>query len=416
VRLTSFYATAPICSPTRASLLTGRYPQRAGVPFVLFPHDRKGLAPEEVTIAELVEARGYATACIGKWHLGTLPELGARRQGFDSFFGLPYSNDSRKRRAGEEPRAVLADAELPLVRNEEVVEAPVEQETLTERYTAEALGFIRANRARPFFLYLPHTFPHMPLHRCRRQAAAPDRTLYADAVECVDWSVGEILGELRRLGLQRKTLVVFTSDNGPAGVGPQVAAAQGKGSAGPLRGAKFTTYEGGMRVPSIWWWPGRIPAGRVSDEVATVMDFLPTFARLAGADAPRDRTIDGHDVWPLVSGSAKAKSAYGALYYYLYDQLQAVRRERWKLVLQQDKPYPDESLRGEARMFYDLGAPGMRDRHYPLRREPELYDLASDPGESRNLASEHPDLVRELTRQAREFDAAMARDRRPEMR
>jgi arylsulfatase A len=415
-RLTSFYTTAPICSPTRASLLTGRYPQRAGVPFVLFPRDRKGLAPEEITIAEVLKPRGYATACIGKWHLGTQPELAARRQGFDFFFGLPYSNDSRKRLPGEPQRAVLADVELPLLRDESVLEAPVRQELLTERYTEEAIRFIRDHRTRPFFLYLPQTFPHMPLCRCAGFTGTAGATLYANAVECVDWSTGRILEELRRLGLERDTLVVFTSDNGAPAVAPRVAAEQGAGSAGPLRGAKFTTYEGGMRVPSIWWWPGKIPAGTTTAELATIMDLLPTFARLAGAAAPSDRILDGRDIGPLLFAAPGAKSPHEAFYYYLYDQLQAVRRGPWKLVLEQHDPYPDAGLRGEARVFYELGAPGMRERQYPLRHAPELYDLDADIGEARNVAAAHPEVVRDLTRLAREFDAALIRNRRPEMR
>jgi arylsulfatase A len=221
VRLTDFHVTAPICSPSRASLLTGRYAQRAGLPFVLFPTERKGLAPEESTLAEVLKARGYATACIGKWHLGFLPPFQPMRQGFDEFFGLPYSNDSAKQPPDQPFNPVLATVELPLLRGAEVIEAPVTQETLTERYTEEAVEFIRRNRDRPFFLYLPHTFPHRPLYASERFRGRSRDGLYGDTVECLDWSTGRILDTLAELGLDERTLVCFTSDNGPPPTAPR---------------------------------------------------------------------------------------------------------------------------------------------------------------------------------------------------
>jgi arylsulfatase A len=403
VRLTDFCVTAPICSPSRASVLTGRYAQRAGLPFVLFPTERKGLPPEEVTLAEVLKERGYATCCIGKWHLGFLPPFQPTRQGFDQFFGLPYSNDSAKQPRDQPFNPVLAPVELPLLRGSEVLEAPVTQETLTERYTEEAIGFIRQNRDRPFFLYLPHTFPHRPLHASERFRGRSRAGLYGDTVECIDWSTGRILDTLAELRLDEQTLVCFTSDNGPP---PPAPAQSGNGSAGPLRGWKFTAYEGGFRMPCIFRWPGKIPAGRVCPELATTLDLLPTFATLAGAKVPRDRTIDGKDIWPLLT-KPKAHTPYKLFCYYLDNQLQAVRSGRWKLFLEQHE-YPMLTT-----IMYTNRLQVMH-KHFPLRDKPSLYDLESDMGEKRDVAAEHPDVVKRLTGQARDFDRRLQADKRPE--
>ena len=406
VRLTDFCVTAPICSPSRASLLTGRYAQRAGLPFVLFPTERKGLAPEEITLAEVLKARGYATACIGKWHLGFLPPFAPMRQGFDEFFGLPYSNDSARQPVGKPFDPVLAPVELPLLRGSEVVEAPVTQETLSERYTEEAIGFIKRNRDRPFFLYLPHTFPHRPLHASERFRGRSRAGLYGDTVECLDWSTGRILDTLAELGLDEQTLVCFTSDNGPPPPAPARGEQDGSGSAGPLRGWKFTAYEGGFRVPAIFRWPGKIPAGRVCPELATTMDLLPTLAKLAGASPPRDRTLDGKDIWPLLA-KAKAHSPHKFFGYYLDNQLQAVRSGRWKLILEQHG-YPSLTT-----IMY-TNRPQVMQRHFPLREQPSLYDLETDVGEKHDVAAEHPDVVKRLTKLAGNFDRRLRSDRRPE--
>jgi arylsulfatase A len=406
VRLTDFHVTAPICSPSRASLLTGRYAQRAGLPFVLFPTEPKGLPPEEVTLAELLQQRGYATACVGKWHLGFLPPFRPTKQGFDFFFGLPYSNDSAKQPPDKPFDPVLAPVELPLLRDDQVIEAPANQETLTERYTDEAIQFIRRNQRRPFFLYLAHTFPHRPLH-----ASAPFRGksragLYGDTVECLDWSTGRILDALRELGLDENTLVAFTSDNGPPPSGQHRAGQGTGGSAGPLRGFKFTSYEGGFRVPAIFRWPGRIPPGRACDQLATAMDLFPTFAKLAGAKLPLRRIIDGKDIWPLLTKDG-ASSPHEMFCYYLDNQLQAVRVGQWKLFLPQAE-YPTLTT-----IMYTNRLPVMQ-KHFPLRREPSLYDLETDLGETRDLAERHPDVVKRLTKQARTFDRRLQADRRPE--
>ena len=407
IRFTDFHVTASICSPSRASLLTGRYAQRAGLPFVLFPTERKGLAPEEITLAELLKPRGYATACIGKWHLGFLPPFRPARQGFDYFFGLPYSNDSAKQPADKPFDPVLAPVELPLMHGDEIIEAPVNQETLTERYTEEAIKFIRQNRDRPFFLYLAHTFPHKPLHASERFRAKSRGGLFGDTVECIDWSTGRILDALKQAGLDGQTLVVFASDNGAAPAG-QFKAGQGAGgSNGPLRGLKFTSYEGGFRVPAISRWPGKIPAGRTCTELATAMDLFPTFAKLAGATLPRDRVIDGKDIWPLLTKSA-ARTPHELFCYYLDNQLQAVRSGRWKLFLEQTE-YPKV-----ATILY-TNRPQVLERHFPLRDQPSLYDLDRDLAESNDIARDHPHIVKRLEQLAHDFDRRLQADRRAEV-
>ena len=405
VRFTDFYVTAPICSPSRMSLLTGRYPQRAGMPFVLFPAEPIGISDEEVTLAELLKKQGYATACVGKWHVGNFlnhPQFAPRRHGFDEYFGLPYSNDSLKRPPGEKGKPWLGEVDLPLIRGEKIIEAPVRQETLTQRYTDEAVRFIRANKDRPFFLYLPHTFPHTPLFASKEFAGKSKGGLYGDTVECLDGSVGRILDTLRELGLDERTLVVFTSDNGPA----PSRGAQRRGSAGPLKRGKFTTYEGGLRVPAIVRWPGRIPKGRTCRELATIMDLLPTLTKLAGGEAPTDRIIDGKDIAPLLLGEAGASSPHEAFFYHIDYQLQAVRCGTWKLFLAQDK-YPKL-----ATIMYDAWPKGIQN-HFPLRPKPVLYDLAADLGETTDVAAQHGDVVKRLTDIARRFQQEMDRTKRP---
>jgi arylsulfatase A-like enzyme len=407
VRLTDFYVTAATCSPSRASLLTGRYPLRAGVPSVLFPTEAKGLPLAEVTLADLLQSQGYATACVGKWHLGHLPPLRPHRRGFDLWFGLPYANDTVRWKFDEPFHHNLAPIELPLMRGDEVIESPVNQETLTERYTAEALAFIGRNKDRPFFVYLAHTFPHMPLYVSARFAGKSRGGLYGDTVECIDWSVGQILDALVELHLDQRTLVMFTSDNGPAGPGRKFGRRGGGGSAGPLRGGKFSTFEGGHRVPAIFRWPQQIPAGRVLHELATTLDLLPTFVKLAGGQPPADRTIDGKDIWPLLSGRPGASSPYSAFYCYQSEQLQAVRVGQWKLFLPQSR-YPESTS-----IMYRLD-PAWAQSRFPLRPKPVLYDLDNDLAESRDVAEEHPDVVERLTEMAHTFDRELQADKRPE--
>ncbi|MEA3368267.1 MAG: sulfatase, partial [Planctomycetota bacterium] len=316
-RFTDFYVAASVCTPSRSALMTGCYPQRihmnvqprlaggqlrpGGV--VLFPNSPGGLHPNEVTLAEILKSRGYATACVGKWHLGHLPQFLPTRQGFDSYFGIPYSNDMRIKKDGK--------AGPPLMRGEKVVEHPANQATLTRRYTEEACRFIRASKDRPFFLYLPHTMPHLPLAASETFRGKSKRGFYGDVIEEIDWSVGQVLATLKDCGVDQETLVIFTSDNGP-----WIRFGARGGCAKPLRDGKGTIYEGGMREPCIMRWPGRIPAGHVCREVATTMDLLPTLARLAGARQPQDRVIDGRDIWPLMSGQPGATSPHEAFYYH----------------------------------------------------------------------------------------------------
>jgi arylsulfatase A-like enzyme len=368
MKFTSFYVTSGVCTPSRASLMTGCYPKRVGMhqdshgKCVLFPGDGKGLNPNEITIAEILKQRGYATCCIGKWHLGDQPAFLPTRQGFDYYFGIPYSNDMGSKQRRENPP-------LPLLRNEKILEAPAVQETLTKRYTAEAIKFIEKNKDRPFFVYLPHTMVHDPLAASEGFRGKSDNGLYGDAVEEIDWSTGRILKTLRDLEIDKQTLVVFTSDNG--------ASDRYGGSNAPLRGHKGTTWEGGMREPAIMWWPGRIGTGKTCDEVAVTMDLLPTFAALAGTAPPADRIIDGKNIWPLMSGQPDAKSPHKAFYYYQIDQLQAVRSGKWKLHL---------PLR-----------PKKRHWGKPIGEAPlGLYDLENDIAEKDNVAEQHPNVVRYL--------------------
>ena len=360
-RFTSFYVTSGVCTPSRSSLMTGCYPRRVSMhEGVLFPIAKRGLNPSEITIAELLKPAGYATACVGKWHLGDQPEFLPTRQGFDYYFGIPYSNDMGG------PRRHYPD--LPLMRNETVIEAPVDQNTLTQRYTEETLRFIAANKDKPFFVYLPHSMVHNPVHASDAFRGKSANGRYGDAVEEIDWSTGEIVKALQRLGIDEHTLIVFTSDNG--------AANRWGGSNAPLSGFKGSTLEGGMREPCIVRWPGRIPAGRACDEMAITMDLLPTFARLAGTQPPTDRVIDGQDIWPLMAGEEGAQSPHEAFYYYRGASLEAVRSGKWKLHL----PRPASGKGRRARKA----------------RPARLIDLSADVAEKTNLAEQHLDVVKRL--------------------
>ena len=393
-RFTSFYSANSVCSPSRAALMTGCYPTRVGIPGVLFPGHKTGLNPDEITIAEVLKARGYATACVGKWHLGHKPKFLPTRQGFDSYLGIPYSNDmtidpemslaadivlregfTADRVSKEKPRKNL----VPLMRDGKVIEYPCDQKTLTSRYTKEAVEFIGRNADKPFFLYLPHTMPHIPLFASGKFRGKSSRGLYGDTIEEIDWSVGEIMKALKKHRLDGNTLVVYTSDNGPWKLN------NGRGgSALPLRGFKFQTYEGGMRVPCIMRWPGRIPAGTNCDEIAATIDLMPTFAGLAGAKVPGDRVIDGHDIWPLISGKQGAVSPHDMYYYYRGRSLESARKGKWKLR-----------------------------RAGKKKGGIELYDLESDISEKKNLAAGNDDLVRKMLEQMDAFHAALVKSQRP---
>lgn len=378
--LTSFYA-APCCTPARAQMMTGCYAQRVSMPTVIHPGSPIGLSAKEHTLASLLKAQGYATMAIGKWHLGDQPEFLPTRRGFDHYFGLPYSNDMEIRKdaspgknARKKPNpATLMAPPLPLLKDEKVIEAPAEQDTLTSRYTEEAVRFMTANRDRPFFLYLAHTAVHVPLHPGPAFKGKSANGLYGDWVEEVDWSVGRVLDGLRELNLADRTLVLFTSDNGP-----WLTARNHCGTAAPFRGGKFTTWEGGMREPTIAWWPGRIAPHTTSDAIASQLDVLPTLVQLAGGAVPTDPVIDGKDVWPLLSGQTNA-SPHEALFYFNNLKLEAVRSGPWKLVI---APQGDGIHHGVAEPA--------------TFTEPRLYDLDDDKGETNSVATQHPEIVARL--------------------
>jgi arylsulfatase A-like enzyme len=390
IRFTDFYVAGPVCTPSRAGLLTGCYPKRVGLHVgVLWPASPTGLNPEELTIAEILGARGYATACIGKWHLGRPATLLPTRQGFDTFFGIPYSNDMT-------PDHILSIfggnfPPLPLLRNEEVIESGTDQNWLTRRYTEEALRFIRENRGKPFFLYLAHSMPHYPCHAAEEfrdeRVTETHRGIYASAVQEIDWSVRQILDVLKELNLDDSTLVIFTSDNGPWLLA-RMFFREPTGNAHPLRGWKSETFEGGMRVPAIMRWPGRLPAGAVCNELVSTLDLLPTLARYAGADLPvgPEHKIDGKDISALLE---KPDDVSPHEYFYYYDsdngELEAVRdKEGWKLHL----------------------------RRY-RRPVSELYYLPDDIGENDNVFLLNPDVVDRLKRVANQFDEEVTANARP---
>ncbi len=323
IKFTSFYSTSSLCTPSRCALLTGRYPIRSGMVRVLFPGEEFGIPESELTLGDMMRKRGYTTACIGKWHLGDQPQHHPRRHGFDHYYGLLYSNDMDGRYLPKYPWPYPPS----LWRNEEKIETPVVQETMTERYTAEAIKFIKDNKRKPFFLYLPHSMTHWPWQASARFRGKSRYGIFGDAVEEVDWSTGEILKSLRENGLDENTLVIFTSDNGGGRGRP------GDSSCGRLRGGKGSTWEGGFREPFVARWPGKIPAGAVSAEIACTMDLFTTFLRLANAEPPADRPIDGVDVWCALTGGASPRKEF-LFYSSNWDSLakaMAIRSGPWKL-------------------------------------------------------------------------------------
>lgn len=373
---TDFYVSQAVCSASRASLLTGCYNVRVGIFGALGPRSKVGLADGEVTLAEVFKGKGYATACFGKWHLGDAPPFLPTRHGFDEYFGLPYSNDMWP----HHPTA-RHFPDLPLLEGERAVNPRVtsrDQEGLTTAYTDRAVAFIEKNRSRPFFLYVPHSMVHVPLHVSERFRGRSRAGLFGDVMMEVDDSVGRIVEAIRRNGLERDTLVLFTSDNGP-----WLAYGDHAGSAGPFREGKGTTFEGGVRVPLIAWWPGTVPAGTVCREPAMTIDVLPTVARLLGADLPA-HPIDGRDIGPLLRGEPGARSPHEALYFYWHRELQAVRMGRWKLHFLHTYP----TLAGRPG-----GKGGFPARLDAGRIELSLFDLERDPGETRDVKAEHPEVL-----------------------
>ncbi|MFN0085981.1 MAG: sulfatase [Blastocatellia bacterium] len=376
VRLTDFYVAQAVCSASRAALLTGSYSNRVGITGALDHRAKHGISANEKTIADVVKTRGYATAIYGKWHLGHHPPFLPTRHGFDEYFGLPYSNDMWPKH----PERPDAYPELPLIENEKVVQLMPDQAQLTTWYTERAVRFIEKNRNTPFFLYLPHTMPHVPLFVSDKFKGHSAQGLYGDVIEEIDWSVGQILATLKRLNLDRNTLVVFTSDNGP-----WRSYGNHSGSAGVFRESKGTSFEGGVRVPFIAWFPGRIPRGRVVRAPAMTIDLLPTVAKLAGAEVPADRILDGADIWPWLSGKPPARDPHEALYFYWGNELQAIRSGKWKLHL----PHGYQHLE----MANNDGKAG---RYARREIELSLFDLEKDPGETANAADRNPRVVQRL--------------------
>ena len=380
-RFTSFYVAQAVCSASRAALITGCYPNRVGIHGALGPGAKHGINADELTIAEVVKQKGYATAAFGKWHLGHHPKFLPTRHGFDEYFGLPYSNDMWP----FHPTARHFPP-LPLIEGEKVVNPNVtaeDQTHLTTWYTEHAVKFIEKSKDRPFLLYVAHSMPHVPLFVSEKHQGKSARGLYGDVIMEIDWSVGQILGTLQRLGLDEKTLVIFTSDNGP-----WLSYGEHGGCALPLREGKGTSFEGGVREPCIMRWPGKIPAGTTCTEMAATIDVLPTIAGLVGVELPADRIIDGKDIWPLISGQPGAKTPHEVYYYYYANnQLQAVRSGRWKLHF----PHGYRTLGGRPG-----GTGGKPVRYEQKKTGLELYDLENDLRETTNVADQHPDVVKRL--------------------
>lgn len=395
MRFTQFYTAAAVCSPSRGSLLTGRYPPRHGTLGVYFHHQSTGFRESEITLADVLATRDYTSACIGKWHLGHDPQFLPTNRGFDHYYGVPYSNDM-----GIDPETPIAENAhfregwtrakiqaldfetnkpkrnmVPLMRDLEIVEFPTDQSLLTRRYTDEALQFIDQNQDAPFFLYVAYTMPHIPLFASKEFLGKSRRGLYGDTVEEIDGSVGEILARLRERGLADNTLVVFTSDNGP-----WLTFKQNGGSPGLLRGGKFTTWEGGQRIPAIAWWPGKIEP-IVTAELASTLDLFTTAIRLAGAEVPEDRTIDGLDLRGLLfHGESSPREEFA---YFRQNNLQAYRDGPWKIHF---RTQPEQG-----------GKPGER------LQTPLLYQIEHDPSEQYDLAEAHPEILKQMAIRARQI-------------
>ena len=385
MRFTSFLSSSPVCTPSRASLLAGCYARRVGMHedfnghWVLIPRSRRGMRADELTLPEMLKSKGYATACIGKWHLGDQPPHLPTAHGFDEYYGIPYSNDMASARRGDPP--------LPLIQDTKVIEAPANQATLTKRYTREAIQFIERNKSKPFFLYLPHTFPHLPLFASREFHGKSANGRYGDSVEEIDWSTGKILDALKQHDLDKNTLVIFTSDNGSNG--------RNGGSNAPLSGAKGGTMEGGMRVPMIARWPGRIPAGGTCNELSSTMDFLPTFAALSGGLLSANK-IDGHDITPLLTGTKGAASPYEVFYYYRRRQLQALRWGDWKWHLPLGNTFPNWTTANQK----GRGRPG------------KLVNLKTDLAEKVDVTAANPKVMAKMRELVAQAEAALGNEDR----
>lgn len=397
-RMTSFYVSQAVCSASRAAFLTGCQANRVSMQGALNHTSREGIHPDEVLLPELLKAQGYVCGVLGKWHLGTTPMFSPLKHGFDEFWGIPYSNDNSK----FHPSLAAEMPPLPLYEDEKVVESDPDQSQFTRRITEKAVSFIRRHEKKPFFLYVPHVMPHVPIFASARFKGQSPHGLYADVVEELDWSVGLILAAVQQAGVAENTVVMFFSDNGPF-----LSYGHHAGSAKPLREGKLTSYEGGVRVPFLIQWPGKIPAARVCDEPVTAMDLLPTLAGWLGAPLP-DRRLDGRDIGPLLLGQVGATSPHESIVFYAGDELQAIRRGSWKLHFahpyitvtgepgRDGKPSQWESMKPAA--ITQSGIAGIATRHgYQVAQQAEaLYDLTQDPAESVDVRAQHPEVVAKL--------------------
>jgi arylsulfatase A-like enzyme len=413
-RFTSFMVASPVCSPSRAALLTASYPKRVGLhQHVLFPTSTKGLHPEEHTLADHLKAQGYATACFGKWHLGHHPEVLPTAQGFDTYFGIPYSNDmnhpdNKDKPPGgpdgmdllwNDPASTLTKWKTPLLENEEIVELPVDQRTVTRRYTQKAIDFVKANRERPFFIYLPHSMPHIPLYVPDEVRDPDPKNAYTNTIEHIDSEIGRLLRALDETGLTASTYVIFTSDNGP-----WLPFKHHGGSAGPLRAGKGTTFEGGQRVPFIIRGPG-VPAGTVCGELTGTLDVLPSIAAILGAPLPSGRKIDGLDASALWMGTASRSPRTEFLYYTAQGDIEGLRQGNWKLLVKKPEPPRQSQAKGKQK---GTGEGTANVQALTVL----LFDLEKDLGEQNNLAATHPEVVHRLRARMEELDTEVAENAR----
>ena len=358
IKFTSFLSASPVCSPSRAGLLTGRMPQRMGINQVFFPESFTGMDPEEITIAEILKDKGYRTAVVGKWHLGHMEKFLPLNQGFDEYFGIPYSNDM---------------ASVVYLRGNDVVEFKVDQTYTTKTYTEESLKFIDSAADKPFFLYLAHNMPHVPIYASPDFQGTSNRGLYGDVIQELDWSVGEVLRKLEEKGILENTLIVFSSDNGP-----WLVMEDHGGSAGPLREGKQFTFEGGVRVPTVAMWKGKIQPGQVYEDLATQMDWFPTFCNLVGAEIPQDREIDGKDLSTVLFENGRREE--DTFLYYMLSSQEAYREGDWKI----KRPYQ--------------GFAGTRTMKQVDAHDTLLFNLKTDPGETTNLMKENPEKTAQMMR------------------
>jgi arylsulfatase A len=394
---TSFYVAAPVCTPSRAGLLTGRLPIRSGMCSdkrgVLFPNSNGGLPQSEITIAKILKEEGYRTAAVGKWHLGHKSPHLPTDHGFDSYYGIPYSNDMDRigdlnGRSWIDAQIVWAEQEnyqaynIPLMRDDQIIERPADQRTITKRYTEEAVAKIKRLKDEPFFIYLAHSLPHIPLFRSEKFNEKSVAGIYGDVIEEIDWSVGQILKTLKEEEIDENTLVVFTSDNGPW----HIFKTHG-GTAGLLRGAKGGTFEGGMRVPTVFRWPGKLKKGVVMD-MATTMDLLPTFCKLSGAKLPDNRAYDGYDISPLLFGTGKSER--NVVFYYRGEQVFAIRKGNYKAHFLTQSEFKSQT----AHLITD--PPTEINDARTVENPPLLYNVNIDPSEKFNIAENHPDIIAEI--------------------